>query len=72
MCDSRICLKGSKLKTKILAISVFILLASTYLFSISTTFAAVGGGEWITEYRIEDATTGNLIIERFYDRSEQR
>jgi hypothetical protein len=52
------------LKTKILAISVFILLASTYLFSISTTFAAVGGGEWITEYRIEDATTGNLILSK--------
>lgn len=64
MCDSRICLKGSKLKTKILAISVFILLASTYLFCISTTFAAVGGGEWITEYRIEDATTGNLILSK--------
>jgi hypothetical protein len=63
-CDSRICIKGSKLKTRILAISVFILLISTYLFSISTTFAAVGGGEWITEYRIEDATTGNLILSK--------
>jgi hypothetical protein len=50
------------MKTKILAVCVLVLLASACLFSISTTFAAVGGGDWITEYRIEDATTGNLIL----------
>jgi len=50
------------MKTKILAVCVLVLLASACLVSISTTFAAVGGGDWITEYRIEDATTGNLIL----------
>src|SRR3972149_6997213 len=60
--DSRICLKGSRMKTKILAICVFVLIASVYLISISTTFAAAGEGDWFTKYRIEDATTGNLIL----------
>src|SRR4030066_1291292 len=64
LCDSRFCLMGSKMKTKILAICVFMLLASIYLISISTTFAAVGGGDWITNYRIADATTGNLILDK--------
>jgi hypothetical protein len=59
---SRIWLKGSKMKTKVLAISVLVLLASAVMISISTTSAAVGGGQWITKYRIEDASTGNLIL----------
>lgn len=50
------------MKTKILAVCVLVLLASACLVSISTTFGAVGGGDWITKYRIEDATTGNLIL----------
>src|SRR3990170_6816329 len=52
------------MKTKILAISVFALLASACMISISTTFAAVGGGDRITNYRIADATTGNLILDK--------
>jgi hypothetical protein len=52
------------MKTKTLAICVLMLLASVYLISISTTFAAVGEGEWITKYRITDATTGNLILDK--------
>jgi hypothetical protein len=52
------------MKTKLLAICVFMLLASVYFVSISTTFAAVGEGDWITKYRIVDATTGNLILDK--------
>jgi hypothetical protein len=52
------------MKTKILAVCVLVLIASACLFSISTTFAAVGEGDWITKYRIEDATTGNLILSK--------
>jgi len=52
------------MKTKILAIGVFVLLASVYLMSISTTFAAVGEGEWITKYRVEDSKTGQLIMSK--------
>jgi hypothetical protein len=59
---SRIWLKGSRMKTKILAFCTIALLASVFMISISTTFAAVGGGQWITKYRIEDASTGDLIL----------
>jgi hypothetical protein len=59
---SRIWLKGSRMKTKVLALCTIILLASVLVMSISTTSAAVGGGQWITKYRIEDASTGDLIL----------
>ena len=52
------------MKTKLLAICVFMLLASVYFVSMSTTLAAVGEGDWITKYRIVDATTGNLILDK--------
>jgi hypothetical protein len=52
------------MKTKILAICVLVLLASMCMISISTAFAAAGEGDWITKYRIEDATTGNLILSK--------
>ncbi len=60
--NSRVWLKGSILKTKILAFCTLILLASVLALSISSTFAVVGGGQWITKYRIEDASTGDLIL----------
>ncbi len=61
---STIWLKGSKMKKKILAICTIVLLASISMMAISTCFAAVGAGQWITKYRIEDATTGDLILSR--------
>jgi hypothetical protein len=51
------------MKSKILAISVLILLASACIVSISSAFSATGAGDWITSYRIEDASTGRLIID---------
>jgi len=52
------------MKAKILAISVLILLVSVCMISISTPFALAGEGDWITKYRIADATTGNLILDK--------
>jgi hypothetical protein len=59
-------LQGSiKLKAKLLALSVIILLAITTIYLTSITpVRAVGTGDWITKYRIEDATTGDLIIDK--------
>jgi len=51
------------MKTKIPAIFVFILIGSVFLMSISTAFAALGPGDWITSYRIEDASTGQVILD---------
>jgi hypothetical protein len=50
------------MKTKILAICVLMLIASISIVSVSNVFAIAGEGDWITKYRIEDATTGNLIL----------
>jgi hypothetical protein len=60
----KVWLKGSKMKTKVVAISVLILLTSVSVMSISNSFAIAGEGDWITKYRIEDATTGNLILSK--------
>jgi hypothetical protein len=51
------------MKSKILAVSVLVILASACIISISTASAATGAGDWITTYRIEDASTGRLIID---------
>src|SRR3989337_455769 len=51
------------MKKKIIAICVFMLLASAYLISISTTFADVGQGDWITKYTVEDAQIGTKLLE---------
>ena len=34
------------------------------MISISTAFALTGEGDWITKYRIGDATTGTLILSK--------
>lgn len=52
------------MKTKILAVSVLVLIASISIICISNTFALTGDGEWITKYRIDDATTNNLIFSK--------
>ncbi len=51
------------MKKKIIATCVFMLLASAYLLSISTTFADVGKGDWITKYTVEDKQTGTKLLE---------
>jgi len=48
---------------------LIILLSSTalYLTANLPANAATGEGEWITKYRIEDAQTGNLILEQNFE-----
>ena len=52
------------MKTKTMAICLLVLLTLVSLTSISTTFAAVGEGDWITKYRVENLDTGQVIMER--------
>ncbi len=52
------------MKTKLLAIFAVILVASVSAISISTSFANVGEGDWITKYRVVDAASGNLILDK--------
>ncbi len=51
------------MKNKIVMICVLALLTSFLIMSISTSFAALGAGDWITAYRIEDAATGKVIFD---------
>ncbi len=57
------------MRSKFIAIFVIIILTSTtlYLSTNYTTKAAVGGGEWITSYRIEDADTHQLILSEDFE-----
>ena len=52
------------MKTKLIVVCMSVLLTSVCLISISNAFAAVDEGDWITKYRIEEATTGNLILSK--------
>jgi hypothetical protein len=51
------------MKSKLLVVSVFILIASAFMASVSMAFGAARAGDWITNYRIEDAATGRLIVD---------
>jgi hypothetical protein len=55
-------LGGFKLKNKILSLSLMLLLATVIIISVSTPVKAVGLGQWITTYKIEDST-GQLLIQ---------
>lgn len=54
---------GSKLKNKILSLSLLLLLVTMMVISISPPVKAVGEGQWITGYKIEDATSGQLLVQ---------
>ena len=51
------------MKNKILAISLLLLLATMMIISVSPPVKAVGEGQWITGYKIEDATSGQLLVQ---------
>ncbi len=51
------------MKNKIVTICVVALLTSIFLMSISTSFAALGAGDWVTEYTIQNASTGKVIFD---------
>jgi len=55
-------LGGFKLKNKILSLSLMLLLATVIIISVSPPAKAVGLGQWITTYKIEDST-GQLLIQ---------
>ena len=50
------------MKTKILALSLLLLLTTIMVISISPPVQAVGEGNWITSYTIEDASSGQLLV----------
>jgi hypothetical protein len=52
---------GSRLKNKILALSLLIVLTTMMMVSFSTV-KAVGEGQWITTYMIEDSS-GQLLVQ---------
>jgi hypothetical protein len=51
------------LRTKVFAICLFLLLTVVSFGSIMSTQGAAGEGEWITNYRVEDPGTGQLMLE---------
>jgi hypothetical protein len=53
---------GSELKNKILSLSLLLLLVTMMILSISPPVKAVGEGQWITTYQIEDST-GQLLVQ---------
>jgi hypothetical protein len=50
------------LKNKILALSLLLILTTVIIISISPPVQAVGLGQWITTYKIEDST-GQLLVQ---------
>jgi len=61
------------MKTKVLTICLLSLLTVvSFGFIITATQGAVGEGEWITSYRVEDPTTGELKVEVNFDTGENR
>lgn len=57
---------------KVFAICLLLLLTVVSFGSIMTTQGAAGEGEWITNYRVEDPTTGQLMVEVDFDTGENR
>ena len=55
-------LGGFKLKNKILALSLLLILTTVMIISISPPVKAVGEGQWLTTYKIEDST-GQLLVQ---------
>ena len=50
------------MKNKILALSLLLILTTVMIISVSPPVKAVGEGQWITTYQIEDST-GQLLIQ---------
>lgn len=53
---------GTKLKAKLFAVCLFLLLSAVPIMSILPTHA-VGEGYWITSYIVEDTGTGQVLME---------
>jgi len=59
----KVSLGGNKLRTRALAICLLLLLTIVSFTSIMSTQGAAGAGEWITNYKVEDTKTGQLMLE---------
>ena len=59
------------MKIKVLAISLLVLL-TVVLFGTFTAQGAAGEGEWITNYTVEDPSTGQLMVEVNFDTGENQ
>jgi hypothetical protein len=62
----------NKLRTKVFAICLLVLLTVVSFGSIMSTQGAAGEGEWITNYRVEDPKTGQLMVEVDFKTGENR
>lgn len=60
------------MKTKVLAICLLVLLTVVSFGFIMTAQGEAGEGEWIKSYRVEDPTTGQLMVEVDFDTGENR
>jgi hypothetical protein len=68
--EREITARGRKLRTKALAICLFLLLTIVSFTSITFT-RGVGEGEWITSYTVEDSQTGQKLIEVDFATSDE-
>lgn len=59
------------MKTKVLAISLLVILIIVS-FGTITAQGAAGEGEWITNYTVEDPSTGQLMVEVNFDTGENQ
>jgi len=55
--------RGGKMRTKVLAIGLLLMLSFVSIGFVATTKADVGEGEWFTSYTVEDPNTGELMVE---------
>jgi hypothetical protein len=60
------------MKTRVIAICLLLLLTVVSFGSIMTAQGAAGEGEWITNYRVEDPETGQLMVEVNFDTGENQ
>lgn len=60
------------MKTKVLAISLLVLLTVASFGFIAITQGAPGEGDWITNYQVEDPATGELKVEVNFDTGENQ
>jgi hypothetical protein len=67
----KVSLGGNKVRTRAFAICLLLLLTIVSFTSIMST-QGVGGGEWITNYKVEDPSTGQLMLEVNFETGENR
>jgi len=64
--------RGEKMRSKVLAIYLLLILSVLSFGFVTTAQADVGEGEWFTNYRVEDPNTGELMVEVDFVTEENR